>query len=174
MVCSGSGAVSRAGRRDARAGLGNCERLRVDHVRVVGFVVAKDRVIGDAALAKQQSDQLGTVHSREFVWIADYGCDQYNGHDLGDRVFAQFGGLPSVAPLDVRLDENRSDDAAENAEKNEWNQFDEDPVSIVVHIEHDGVLGTERVDRSENEGGNQRTEERPPHGLQRKVIADFF
>ena len=82
--------------------------------------------------------------------------------------------LPEPAPRDVTADEDCADDAPDDTEEEEGEKLDEYPRVVVLDVEEDRVLVAERVDGLQDEGGDQRAEERPPERLQREVVAHFL
>ena len=58
-----------------------------------------------------------------------------------------------------------------DSQQDERDEFDEVPRVVILHVEHHQVVVPERIEGTENEGRGKGTEERPPEGLQREVVA---
>lgn len=63
---------------------------------------------------------------------------------------------------------------AHNSEHDKWHQLKENPWFVIFHKEQDSVLVTERIDWTQNESGNQCTEEWTPQCFQWEVVRYFF
>lgn len=109
---------------------------------------------------------------------------------------AKFAEFAETAPPQIPLDEQCSDDTlwtsektiniwlktavphkltyAHNAKHNERHQFEENPWLVVFDKEEYGVLIAEWIDRAQNEGGDQGTEEGPPQRFKREIVRNFF
>ena len=82
--------------------------------------------------------------------------------------------LPEPAPRDVTADKDCADNAPDDTEEEEGEKLDEYPRIVVLDVEEDRVLVAERVNGLQDEGGDQRAEERSPERLKREVVAHFL
>ena len=59
----------------------------------------------------------------------------------------------------------------EYPEQYEGYELYEVPRVVILHVEHDKVIVSERVERAQHKRGGQSTEERAPQCLEREVVA---
>ncbi len=121
-----------------RAGLGDLHVL-IDGGEVA-VVVAEGGLVGDAAAAEEQLDQVGGVHARVGIRVGDDGGDGRHAHHLPQGKAAQAAVLAQLTPAEVGADEDVADEAAHDAQHDEDDQLKEDPGPGVVDVEHHQVL----------------------------------
>lgn len=128
----------------------------------------------NSALTEQEEDQFAGVHSGVRIGKRDDGCDECDAENFSDWELTQLAVLTVLAPVNVCLNEKRADASAHDSQTDEWNQLNEDPRLVVLDEEQHRVFVAERVDGTEDESSDERTKERSPKCLQRKVIRNFL
>jgi hypothetical protein len=101
-------------------------------------------IVAPLAFQKQNLHALRHVDSKEHVWVAHNGRRAREDHGLEDWVFGQIF-LSEALDAEMPFNHKGTVQAAEDAECDEEDDFEEVPRSIVPHLEHDQLAGSKGV-----------------------------